>query len=71
MHMLKQSPGSKTYVLFHILLASVKGSLAHVQTNLCGGVVHEASESRMHIITALLLRHTATLLSVSISTLGL
>jgi hypothetical protein len=64
--------GLRTYVLLHVLLAGVKGSLAHLQAHLCGGVVHKAPERRVHVVSALtLLRHATALLSISISTMGL
>lgn len=39
-----------TYVLLNILLASIDSALAHLEAHLCGGIVHEASKSRMHVV---------------------
>lgn len=61
----------QTYVLFHVLLSCIHGSLAKLKAYLRRGVVHEASECRVHVVASTLLGHTSTLLSVSISALRL
>ena len=43
----------KTYILLDILLSCIHGTLANLKAHLSSGVVHEASKSRMHVVSCL------------------
>jgi len=62
----------RSYVLFHIFLASIHSALAHLEAQLGGGVIYKAPEGRMHIVaTRSGMYWYALLLAISISALGL
>jgi hypothetical protein len=61
----------ETYVLLHVLLASVHGGLTHLEAELRSGVVHEAAKRGVRVVGAALLRHAAALLCVAIAVLRL